>query len=206
MPISRGCQWQCADFSCLHTGGWFKFLLRPLPALWLCEGGMNCRLNVVVLHEPWVKFTLPGLAPEAVAQFRQEDGGSSTSTERLFSLCQEKPFYASLIVKIENSGPGDRSGGHTGLRWVKNPIKMLNEWAFTLCIICLGSRSFGQDFFFFEIFKRDISTNTKLIPILLVPSVPVEGKEEFSNAWMGSGSDPAVPANKLLNGSALHLS
>lgn len=60
--------------------------------------------------------------------------------------------------------------------------------------------------FFWEIFKRDISTNTKLIPILLVPSVPVEGKEEFSNPWMGSGSDPAVPANKLLNGSALHLS
>lgn len=54
---------------------------------------------------------------KAMAQFVQEDGRSSTSIERaVVPLCHEKSFHASLSVKMENNGPGDRSGEHTGLR------------------------------------------------------------------------------------------
>lgn len=46
--------------------------------------------------------------------------------------------------------------------------------------ICLGSRAFGQDFL--GRFSREIlAADTKVIPILLAPSVPGEGKEEFAN-------------------------
>lgn len=42
-----------------------------------------------------------------------------------------------------------------------------------------------------------------LIPILSVPSLPVEGEGKLPNARMGSELDPAVPDDQLPHGSAL---
>lgn len=84
---------------------------------------MNCRLHVVVLHrlQWWVIFTLPGLSAEVTVQFRQGDKAKSRSVERAVILLRQEFLHASLGVKVENSGPGDRLEGHTGLGKEKEP-------------------------------------------------------------------------------------
>ena len=95
-----------------------------------------------------------------MAQFRQEDGGRSRSTERaVVLLWHEKYFHASLRVKMENYGPGDRSEGHTDLRWVKRrspeECKISQLSSSSLSVLVAGL----LDKIFFEISMRDLGTD-----------------------------------------------
>lgn len=97
-----------------------------------------------------------------MAQFRQDNSGSSRSIEGCCTsmlLCHEKFYHASLRVKVENSGPGDKSEGHIDLRRVKR--KSPEEYTFielsssSLSVLVAGL--LGK--IFLEISMRDFGTD-----------------------------------------------